>query len=475
MKLWGGRFAKSTGEGVDRFHASIGFDWRLLPYDVRGSQVHARALAKAGVLTEEEAEAICRALDEVREEIESGRAQLRVEDEDIHMNVERLLTERVGELGKKLHTARSRNDQVALDTRMYVRDALRWLEDGVASLQEALLELAKKGEGAAMPGYTHLQRAQPVLFAHYLLAYFEMFERDRQRLGDAYRRVNVCPLGSGALAGVTFPIDRDYVRRELGFAKASANSLDAVSDRDFILETLCAGSILAVHLSRLCEELVLWSSAEFGFIEFDDAFATGSSMMPQKKNPDVAELVRGKSGRVIGDLVALLVAMKGLPLAYNKDMQEDKEALFDAVETLVGSLEVLAPAVRTAQVRKERLAQALAGGFLNATDLADYLVRRGVPFREAHALVGRAVRHCVERGIGLEQLTLDEFAGLGIEVGSDVYEALSVEGMLAARDVYGGTAPRQVAARLAEAEAVVKSRYVPLAGQTVELDGASGA
>ena len=461
MKLWGGRFSKETSGEVDDFHSSIGFDYKLLPYDIRGSKAHARMLAKCGIIEPAEAQAICDGLDQVYEDITSGRAELTAAAEDIHMNVERLLIERIGDVGRKLHTARSRNDQVALDTRLYLKDALRRIEDAVIELERALIELAEKEPGAALPGYTHLQRAQPVLFAHHLLAYVEMLERDRERLGDCYKRVDVCPLGAGAIAGTTFPIDRDFVRRELGFARLAENSMDAVSDRDFALEFMAAAAIAGVHLSRLCEEIVLWSSSEFSFVELDDAYSTGSSMMPQKKNPDVAELVRGKAGRLFGNLVALLTVMKGLPLAYNKDMQEDKEALFDSVETLERCLSILAPTVATMRVRRDRMEQALKGGFLNATDLAEYLVRRGVPFRTAHELVGRAVQACVQRGVGLEDLTLDELRSMGIDAGDDVRRALSLEGMLEGRSAAGGTSPARVAERLAAAKAALSVLRVP--------------
>jgi len=464
VKLWGGRFAKETDRLMDEFHASVYFDWRLLPYDVRGSKAHARMLARCGIITAEEAEQICRGLDQVLADIEAGRAELLPEFEDVHMNVERLLIERIGDVGKKLHTARSRNDQVALDTRMYVKDALRRVEDGIIELEKALIEKAEEHWQVPMPGYTHLQRAQPVLFAHHLLAYVEMLERDRERLADCYRRADVCPLGSGAIAGVTYAIDREFVRKELGFSRISQNSMDAVSDRDFIIEFLSAAAILMMHLSRLSEELVLWSSQEFGFVELDDAYTTGSSMMPQKKNPDVPELVRGKSGRVVGDLVALLTVMKGLPLAYNKDMQEDKEPLFDAVDTVIGCLALMAPLIRTMRARPEKMLAALDGGFVSATDLADYLVRRGVPFRSAHEKVGRAVRHCVERGIDLSELGPEDFRELGIDVGDDVREALSVHGMLKRRDAVGGTAPSQVRERLDEARRLVDAKYVPREG-----------
>jgi len=459
--MWGGRFTKDTDEQVDDFHSSIGFDYRLLPYDIQGSKAHARMLAHCGIIQDHEAELICSGLDQVHEEIVQGRAELSTASEDIHMNVERLLIERVGDVGRKLHTARSRNDQVALDTRLYLKDALRRIEDALIAVEAALIELAEQDPSIAMPGYTHLQRAQPVLLAHHLLAYVEMFERDRERFGDCYKRVDVCPLGSGAIAGTTFPIDREFVRRELGFAKLSQNSMDAVSDRDFALEFLGAAAIVGVHMSRLSEEIVLWATSEFGFVELDDAYSTGSSMMPQKKNPDVPELVRGKTGRLFGNLIGLLTTMKGLPLAYNKDMQEDKEALFDSVDTLERSLLILAPTVRTLRIRKDRMAEALRGGYLNATDLADYLTRRGVPFRKAHELVGKAVWHCAERGLALEDLSVQDFRHLGLDVAEDLESALSVQGMLKTRNCVGGTALERVLEQLAAAKEAIATRRVP--------------
>jgi len=364
--------------------------------------------------------------------------------EDIHMNVEQLLIARVGEVGKKLHTARSRNDQVALDVRMYVRDELDGVGQLLTELTSTLLDIADQHLDTVMPGYTHLQRAQPITLAHHLLAYCQMFSRDMDRLSDCRRRVNVLPLGAGALAGTTFPLDRGFVAVELAFAGVTENSLDAVSDRDFAVEFAAAGSLIMVHLSRFCEEIILWSSAEFGFIELDDAYSTGSSMMPQKKNPDVAELIRGKSGRVFGDLTALLTVLKGLPLAYNKDMQEDKEALFDAVDTVKQCLLIFRPLVATMRVKKEQMARAARGGFTNATDLADYLVQKGVPFREAHEIVGRAVAYCLDCQRSLDELSLEELRGFSSVIESDVYAAIDVAHCVAARRVTGGPAPEAV-------------------------------
>ncbi len=439
-KLWGGRFQKETDRMVDDFHSSISFDCRLYRYDITGSIAHAKMLAKVGIISRTEAEAIVSGLTGILDDIEAGRVEFSVATEDIHMNVEQLLIERAGEVGKKLHTARSRNDQVALDVRMYLRDELDGLGQLLAGLVGELLDISEKHLDTVMPGYTHLQRAQPITMAHHLLAYCQMFSRDIERLKDCRRRVNVLPLGAGALAGTTFPLDREFVARELGFAGVTENSLDAVSDRDFAVEFAAAGSLIMVHLSRFCEEIILWSSAEFGFIELDDAYSTGSSMMPQKKNPDVAELIRGKSGRVFGDLTALLTMLKGLPLAYNKDMQEDKEALFDAVDTVKQCLLIFRPLVATMWVRKDNMARAARGGFTNATDLADYLVQKGVPFREAHEIVGRAVAYCLEQQRSLDELSLEELHSFSSAIEADVYEAIDVAHCVAARRVTGGPA-----------------------------------
>lgn len=449
MKLWGGRFTKETDRLVEDFHSSISFDSRLYRQDIRGSQAHARMLGKVGVLTPEEAEQIIAALEEILQDIEAGRVEFSPAAEDIHMNIETLLIQRLGDLGRKLHTARSRNDQVVLDTRMYLKEEIKEIVGLLRKLQALLLDLAEKHRETIMPGYTHLQRAQPVTLAHHLLAYFFMFQRDVERLKDCYRRTDVMPLGSGALAGTSFPLDREMVARELGFAAITMNSMDAVSDRDFAIEFCAAASLIMMHLSRFCEELILWSSAEFGFVEMDDAYSTGSSIMPQKKNPDVAELIRGKTGRVYGDLMALLTVMKGLPLAYNKDMQEDKERLFDAVDTVKACLTVFTPMLATMRVKEEVMAQAARGGFTNATDLADYLVRRGVPFRRAHKIVGQAVLYCLEKGVSLEELTLEEFRRFAPEIDSDVYRYLAVTECVRARRVPGGPAPEAVAEAIA--------------------------
>ncbi|MDI3281441.1 MAG: argininosuccinate lyase [Bacillota bacterium] len=451
-KLWGGRFAREMAPELLGFHSSLPFDRRLYREDIEGSIAHARMLGRCGILTAEEARRLEEGLRQILEDWEGGRLDLAGrEAEDIHSLVESLLVERVGEVGKKLHTARSRNDQVALDLRLYLKRALAGIAGQLRELEEVLLRLAEEHREVVLPGYTHLQPAQPVLLAHHLLAYFEMFLRDLDRLGDCYRRADVSPLGAGALAGVTFPIDREMTARELGFAAVAANSMDAVSDRDFAVEFLAAAALIMAHLSRFCEELVLWSAAEFGFVELDDAYATGSSIMPQKKNPDVPELIRGKAGRVYGHLMALLTVLKGLPLTYNKDLQEDKEALFDTVDTLRGCLGIFIPLLATLRFNAAAMRAATARGFLNATDVADYLARRGMPFREAHALVGRLVRSCLEAGRTLEDLTLEEWRAYSPLFAEDILEAVKLERCLAARDVPGGTAPQRVAEALAQA------------------------
>lgn len=455
MKLWGGRFQKNTDELVDDFQSSISFDRRLYRYDIRGSIAHARMLARQGIIGSEEAAQIVRGLEDVLADIEAGRVEFSVAAEDIHMNVEQLLTARIGPVGKKLHTARSRNDQVALDIRMYVKDEIDQIRRLLGELLTTLLDLAEAHVDTVMPGYTHLQRAQPVTLAHHLLAYVQMFGRDADRLRDCRRRADVLPLGAGALAGTTFPLDPGFVADQLGFATIAQNSLDAVSDRDFAVEFTAAAALIMVHLSRFCEEIILWSSAEFAFIELDDAYSTGSSMMPQKKNPDVAELTRGKSGRVFGDLITLLTMLKGLPLAYNKDMQEDKETLFDAVDTVKKCLLVFRPMVATMKIRREKMAAAARGGFTNATDLADYLTGQGVPFREAHALAGQLVYYCLEQGKSLEELTLEEFRQFAPVVAEDVYRAIDIRHCVDARQVLGGPAPQAVREAIERARAMV--------------------
>lgn len=450
MNLRSGRFDKGMAQPMEAYSASIAYDRRLAPYDIAGSIAHASALARAGLLTAGEAESIIAGLTSIAEEIEQGRFPFRDELEDIHMNVEARLREKIGDAAAKLHTARSRNDQVALDMRLFVKDAAGEAVRRIRALQGAIVELAEAHQDAVMPGYTHLQRAQPVLLAHHLLAYFEMLERDAARFRQARERADVMPLGSGALAGVPYPLDRELVAQELGFSRISQNSMDAVADRDFVLDYLYAAAVCMMHLSRLAEEIVVWSTAEFGFIELDDAYATGSSIMPQKKNPDAAELARGKTGRVYGHLLGLLTVLKGLPLTYNRDLQEDKEGLFDAVDTLLLTLEVFRGMVATLKVNQARMAQAAEEDFILATDLADYLVRQGVAFRDAHGIVGRLVRHAIEEGKALSELSLDDYRRFSPHFGDDVF-AITAATSVAARDLPGGTAPEQVSKALAAA------------------------
>ncbi|WP_432775346.1 argininosuccinate lyase [Brevibacillus gelatini] len=449
MKLWGGRFTKPTNQLVEEYTASISFDQKMWRQDIVGSLAHVAMLGKCGILPMEEVRQIIAGLKKVKDKIERGQAEFLVAHEDVHMNIEKMLIEEIGPVGGKLHTGRSRNDQVALDMHLYLREKLMEIIQLAMYLQEALLEQAGQHLDTVMPGYTHLQRAQPVLFGYHLMAYVSMLQRDIERMTETWKRVNVLPLGAGALAGTTFPIDRTFVADMLQFDGIYQNSMDAVSDRDFIVEFLADASLLMTHLSRLCEELVIWSSQEFSFVELDDAFCTGSSIMPQKKNPDVAELVRGKTGRVYGNLFGLLTVLKGLPLAYNKDMQEDKEGMFDTVATIHGALALLTPMIKTMQVRTERMRQAVTNDFSNATDLADYLVRKNMPFRQAHEVVGRTVLYCIEQQKYLLDLTLEEFQSFSGVIGADVYDALAVETVVNARNVLGGTARNQVEAQIA--------------------------
>jgi argininosuccinate lyase len=434
---------------VEEYTASISYDWRLYPYDIAGSIAHAAMLGKVGIIPDREARRIINGLKEVLKEIAAGKFEFRIDLEDVHMNIEHRLMQKIGPVGGKLHTARSRNDQVALDVRMYLRDEVLRIRHGLRELQRTLLELADRHHQVIIPGYTHLQRAQPVLLGHHLLAYYEMFARDRERMADCYKRLNILPLGAGALAGTVLPIDRRFVARLLGFNGVAENSMDAVSDRDFAIEFVSACSQIMVHVSRMAEELVLWSSAEFGFITIADAFTTGSSIMPQKKNPDVAELARGKTGRVFGSLIALFTILKGLPLSYNRDMQEDKEPLFDAADTVGQTVGVMNAMLRCITVHDERMRHAAEDGFITATDLADYLVRKGMPFRQAHGIVGRAVLIASQRGCGLKDLSLDEYRKLSSRIGKDVYHALSVESSVGRRTSLGGTAPRNLRKRIA--------------------------
>jgi argininosuccinate lyase len=449
-KLWGGRFASATAHSVEAFTASIAVDSRLYRYDIMGSIAHAKMLAKQGIVPAGEVRKIVRGLTAIEHEIESGKFAFSAADEDIHMNIERRLSEKIGAAGGKLHTARSRNDQVALDMRLYLRDEVATISRSLQALQQELALAAKKHLDVIMPGYTHLQRAQPVLLSHHLLAYYDMFDRDRARFADCLKRIDVLPLGSGALAGTTFPIDRVYVAKLLGFPRVSKNSIDAVSDRDFLLEFLSASAILFVHLSRLAEEWVLWSSQEFGFIELPDGYCTGSSMMPQKKNPDVLELIRGKSGRVFGHLQAVLTIMKGLPLAYNRDLQEDKIPLFDTADTVKACVKIMVEIVAGVKVKRERMMAAAQEGFMNATDLADYLARRGMPFRAAHEVAGKVVQFCLAQGRRIEELSLAELKRFSAKVESNIFKYLSAEAVVGRRRALGGTARQNVVRRLKE-------------------------
>ena len=458
MKLWGGRFQKDTDLLVNELNASISFDQRLYREDITGSMAHAAMLADCGIISKEDAAAITSGLEDILADIEAGKAAFTADNEDIHMNVEALLTARIGDAGKRLHTARSRNDQVALDFRMYVREQIPVIVGQLLELETVLCRQAKKHQTAVMPGYTHLQRAQPISFAQHLMAYAAMFRRDVTRLEDCGARLDECPLGSGALAGTTYPIDRWETAKALGFAAPMGNSLDGVSDRDYALELLSGLSILMMHLSRFAEEVILWCSWEFKFIELDDAYATGSSIMPQKKNPDVAELVRGKTGRVYGDLMSLLTVMKGLPLAYNKDMQEDKEPVFDAVDTVELCLPVFAAMVDTLTVRPKNMAKAAAGGFINATDCADYLVKKGLPFREAYMIVGRLVNLCIKTGDTLDTLTLKDFRAISGLFDEDVYKALELKTCVNGRSVYGGPARESVEKQISNIEGFLAQR-----------------
>ncbi len=457
MKLWGGRFEKNTDKLVDHFNSSISFDSRMYRHDILGSIAHAEMLGRCGIISEEESKLIQKTLLEILKDIEDGKVEFEIDAEDIHMNIEKLLISRIGETGKKLHTGRSRNDQVALDIRMYLMDEIKTIKSMLAELEDVLLSLAENNLDVIMPGYTHLQRAQPITLAHHLMAYFQMFARDLERLDDCFKRTAIMPLGSGALAGTTYPLDRHMVAEKLGFAAITENSLDAVSDRDFVIELAACLSIIMMHLSRFSEELVLWSTFEFGFVEMDDAYSTGSSIMPQKKNPDVAELVRGKTGRVYGSLIALLTVMKSLPLAYNKDMQEDKEAIFDSVDTVKMCLPVFTKMIATVKIKKENMYRAAQGGFINATDLADYLVKKGIPFRSSHEIVGKMVLYCIQNKKTLEQLTMEELRSFSPLIEEDVYRAISLEECVAGRKLPGGPAIESVMAQIEKGRAFLKS------------------
>ena len=444
MKLWGGRFTKSTDSFTDHFHSSISFDQRMYKEDITGSMAHVDMLGKQGVIPVEDAKLIHKTLLEILDDIENGKVVFDEKAEDIHMNVETILISRIGDVGKKLHTGRSRKDQVALDISMYVKEQITDIRKLMLELIEALNNIAEANINTIMPGYTHLQRAQPVTLAHHVLAYCEMFKRDIERLDDTYKRTNVMPLGSGALAGTTYPLDRSMVADTLGFAAITLDSMDGVSDRDFCVELLSTLSIIMMHLSRFCEEIILWSSHEFKFVELDDAYSTGSSIMPQKKNPDMAELIRGKTGRVYGDLMGMLTVMKGLPLAYNKDMQEDKEGVFDAIDTIKMCVPVFTNMIKTAVFKTDNMYNAAKGGFTNATDAADWLVKHGVPFRDAHAILGQLVLYCINNNTSLEDLSLDEFKAISPVFDETVYDAISVEKCVQARNIVGGPSPEYI-------------------------------
>jgi len=456
MKPLRSRFSKDAEELVQEYTGSIAFDQRLYRSDIAGSIAHARMLARQGIISDKNAELIVMGLVSIRQEIEEGKFVFRTELEDIHMSIEARLTEKIGPVAGKLHTARSRNDQVAVDMRMFVKEAIGQTIGGLRGLQRAIVHVAEANKDVVMPGYTHLQRAQPVLLAHHLLAYFEMFERDVGRFKDCLARTDVLPLGSGALAGVPYPIDRDFLAAELCFSKVGQNSIDAVSDRDFVIEYESAAAVAMMHLSRLAEELTLWSSAEFGFVEMDDAYATGSSMMPQKKNPDVAELARGKVGRVYGNLMGILTVMKSLPLSYNRDLQEDKEGLFDTVDTLLATLDVTAGMVNTMRVNPDRTARAAGESYCLATDLADYLGRKGLPFREAYSAVGELVAYAIQQSKALDELELSDYRSFSSLFDEDVY-SITVDTSVAARDSLGGTSPVQVEAQLARARVILEN------------------
>lgn len=437
MKLWGGRFEKNTDKEVNDFNSSIRFDSRMYRQDILGSIAHATMLGRQGIIPKGDSELIVKTLGEILTDIENGKVEFTNDAEDIHMNVETILISRIGDVGKRLHTGRSRNDQVALDIRMYIKDEIKDIKDMLIHLENTLLNIAKDNLDTIMPGYTHLQKAQPITLSHHAMAYFEMFKRDIGRLDDCYKRTNVMPLGSGALAGTTYPLDREFVADMLGFDSVTLNSLDGVSDRDFVIELASALSICIMHLSRYSEELILWNTNEFQFIEMDDSCSTGSSIMPQKKNPDVAELIRGKSGRVFGHLMSILTVMKGIPLAYNKDMQEDKEGIFDAIDTLKLCIPVFDKMISTMKINKEKMRQGASGGFTNATDAADYLVKKGMPFREAHSVIGKMVLYAINNNKSLEQFTMEEFKNCSDIIEEDIYDAISMETCVGERKTIG--------------------------------------
>jgi len=452
MKLWGGRFSKDTAKMAEDFNASISVDSRLYLQDIEGSKAHALMLGKCGIISASEAAEILNALEEIRLELESGSTDLKNDAEDIHMNIEKLLIEKIGEAGKRLHTARSRNDQVALDLRMYLKEETYTILELLMELETLLLDKSEENIGTIMPGYTHMQKAQPITLGHHFMAYFEMFKRDMGRFADCLKRIDIMPLGSCALAGTTYPIDREMVADILKFSNISLNSIDAVSDRDFAIEFISCCTFVMLHLSRFCEELVIWNTGEFGYIEMDDGYSTGSSIMPQKKNPDIAELIRGKTGRVYGDLICLLTVMKGLPLSYNKDLQEDKESVFDAGDTIKSCISTFIPMLSSMTVNKDKIKSNLKGGFLNATDLADYLVHKGLPFRDAHEVAGKIVSCCIIRNKELVELSLDEFKEFAPCIEEEIFEFLKPEVCLSRRNTEGGPSAQRVS------EAVLRGR-----------------
>lgn len=444
MKLWGGRFSKSTAKLVDKFNASIYFDKKLYKHDIIGSIAHAKMLGKCSIISKDESLKIITGLNEILKEIESGHIEFKVEYEDIHMNIEKLLTDKIGDIGKKLHTARSRNDQVAVDIRLYLKEEMLNICGLLKKMLMTLLEISQNNLDTIMPGYTHLQRAQPITLAYHIMAYFQMFKRDYSRLNDCLDRMDYLPLGAGALAGTTYDTDRDFIAKELGFKNICDNSLDAVSDRDFIIEFLSTSSIIMMHLSRFCEELIIWSSSEFNFVEMDDSFSTGSSIMPQKKNPDVAELIRGKTGRIYGDLFNILTIMKSLPLAYNKDMQEDKPLIFDAVENIKPCIEIFNEMIATMKIKKSNMKNATTGGFMNATDVADYLVKNGLPFRSAHEIVGKMVLYCIKNNKNIEDLTLEEFKSFSSFFQNDINKKVEIKTCIESKVSQGSTSTDSV-------------------------------
>ncbi len=457
MKLWGGRFSKNTDSEVNDFNSSIRFDQRMYRQDINGSIAHAQMLGKCGIISMEDSELIVKTLGEILADIEDGKVEFMIDAEDIHMNIETILIKRIGDAGKRLHTGRSRNDQVALDIKMYLKDEIINIKNMLISLENTLLLLAKEHTDTIMPGYTHLQKAQPITLAHHTMAYFEMFKRDITRLDDCFERCNIMPLGSGALAGTTYPLDREFVAEKLGFKDVTLNSLDGVSDRDFVIELASCLSIIIMHLSRYSEELILWNTNEFQFVEMDDSCSTGSSIMPQKKNPDVAELIRGKTGRVYGDLMSILTTMKGIPLAYNKDMQEDKECIFDAIDTVELCIPVFEKMIATMKINKDRMYKGAGGGFTNATDAADYLVKKGMPFREAHEVIGKMVIYAIENNKALSEFTMEEFKNCSLIIEDDIYDAIDLKTCVEDRNITGGPAKQAVMASIKKGEDFIAS------------------